>query len=81
MHGIEEQSNEDGVQDIDNDLSEFVEYLKVQDTAFTGRITNLVRIRDPFTGLLLVEIRNPKIDINPYSSGEGLIDMHEALET
>jgi hypothetical protein len=43
-------------------------------------MTNLVRVRDPCTGLLLVSIRNPKIDINPYTSGAALIDMHEALD-
>jgi len=77
--GIEEQSNEDGL-DISNRLGEFVEYVRVQDKAFSGSMTNLVRIRDPCTGQLLVEIRDPKIDINPYSSMEGVIDIQEALE-
>ena len=47
--GIEEQSNEDGL-DISNRLGEFVEYVRVQDKAFAGSMTNLVRIRDPCTG-------------------------------
>ena len=76
--GIEEISNEDGIE-IDNKLGQFVEYFKVQDKALIGSLTNMVRIKDPSTGLLIASIRDPKVDINPYSSMAGVIDMEEAI--
>ena len=39
----------------------------------------MVRIRDPCTGNLIASIRDPKIDINPYSGQIGVIDMKEAI--
>ena len=72
--GIEEISDEEGV-DIDNRLKQFVEYFKVQDKALIGSVTNMVRIKDPITGLLIASIRDPKVDINPYSNMSGIINM------
>ena len=60
-------------------LEHCVEYLKVQDRAIIGRTTNLVRIRDPCTGHLIASIRDPKVDINPYSGTAGVIDMQDAI--
>ena len=40
----------------------------------------MVRIKDPSTGLLIASIRDPKVDINPYSSMAGIIDMQGAIE-
>ena len=77
--GIEEISNEEGIE-IDNKLGQFVEYFKVQDKALIGSLTNMVRIKDPSTGLLIASIRDPKVDINPYSSMAGIIDMQGAIE-
>ena len=77
--GIEEISNEEGIE-IDNKLGQFVEYFKVQDKALIGNLTNMVRIKDPSTGLLIASIRDPKVDINPYSSMAGIIDMQGAIE-
>lgn len=76
--GIEEISNEEGAE-FDNRLGQAVEYFKVQDKAFIGSLTNMVRIKDPGTGLLIASIRDPKVDINPYSSMDGVIDMEEAI--
>ena len=39
----------------------------------------MVRIKDPGTGLLIASIRDPKVDINPYSGMSGVIDMQEAI--
>ena len=75
---IGEISDEDGFE-FGNQLDSFVEYLRVQDRAITGQLTNLVRIRDPVNGHLIASIRNPKIDIHPYKSHEGVIDMYEAI--
>ena len=77
--GIEEISN-DECNDIKDHLEQFVEYFKVQDKALIGRLTNMVRIKDPGTGLLIASIRDPKVDINPYSDMNGVIDMQEAIE-
>ena len=60
-------------------LDQFVEYLKVQDRAFIGRLTNLVRIRDPSTGMLIATVRDPSMSIRPYQLGDNIIDMHEAI--
>jgi len=70
-------SNEDV--ELTTRLDLFVEYLKVQDRAIIGRVTNLVRIRDPSTGLLIATIRDPKIDILPYQPSDQIIDMQEAI--
>ena len=64
---------------FNNRLEQFVEYFKVQDRAIIGRLTNMVRIKDPSTGLLIASIRDPKIDINPYTDMSGVIDMQEAI--
>ena len=79
QEGIEEISDEDGIE-INRKLEQFVEYFKVQDKALIGSLTNMVRIKDPSTGLLIASIRDPKVDINPYSSMDGVIDMQEAIE-
>ena len=67
-------SDEEGA-NLSARLDQCVEYLKVHDRALIGRVTNLVRIKDPCTGLLIAEIRDPKVDINPYSNMDGVIDM------
>ena len=75
---IEEISHEEGME-FNNRLEQFVEYFKVQDRAILGRLTNMVRIKDPSTGLLIASIRDPKVDINPYSSMRGVVDMQDAI--
>lgn len=78
---IEEISAEEAaVKDEGARMGEFVEYLKVQDRAIIGRLTNMVKIRDPCTGHLIVSIRDPKVDINPYSSSFGVIDMQDSIK-
>ena len=56
-------------------LDQFVEYSKVQDRAFIGRLTNLVRIRDPTSGMVIATIRDPTTSIRPYQQGDYIIDM------
>ena len=78
---------EDGVQDRlntseenDNHMKRYVEFVKVQDKALIGRMTNLVKIKDPCTGNIIAQIRDPKITISHYESMEGIIDIKEYIE-
>ena len=54
----------------------------MQDKALIGSLTNIVRIRDPDNSkLVIASIRDPKVDINPYSSMNGVINMVGAIES
>lgn len=51
----------------------------MQDRAIIGRVTNLVRIKDPCTGHLIAQIRDPKIAIDPYQNSKNIIDMQGSI--
>lgn len=52
----------------------------MQDKSIIGLKTNLVRIRDPCNGHLLAQIRDPKINIMPYKTMEGVFDMKNHID-
>ena len=47
----------------------------MQDKALVGHKTNLVKIRDPCNGNIIVTLRDPKVNIEPYKSMEGVINV------
>lgn len=68
------------LRDKPSNLAKFVETMKVQDRALVNRQTKLVKIRDPCNGHTIAVIRDPKIDIQPYSSMNGVIDLQGHIE-
>ena len=67
-------------EELINQMDKYVESLMVQDRAIIGRMTKIVKIRDPCTGNLIASIRNPKARITSYTSMEGVIDMEDYIE-
>ena len=47
-------------------LSKYIEYSQVQDKAFNGRLTDIVKIKDPCSGLTIATIRDPKVVVAPF---------------
>ena len=75
---VEELSDEEG---LDTYLHNYVQYLKVQDRAILGRLTQLVQIRDPCNGHIIASIRDPKVGIVSYKSEDGVIDLQKSIDT
>ena len=51
----------------------------MQDRAL-NRKTNLVKIKDPCTGNVLVTIRDPKHKIEPYKNMDGVVDIQDHID-
>ena len=58
----------------------FVEYTQVVDKAILGKITQLVKIRDPVDNRVIVNIRNPGVPIKPYKEPKKAhIDLNKSI--
>ena len=79
MSPVNQSSSCDSTE-IAKELDEFVEHLIVQDNKTLNRMTDLIKIRDPCNGNLIVSIRDPKCKIEPYKTREGIINIQEHIE-
>ena len=77
--GIKTVENQPDV-DVVEDQPSLIEFDEIQDRAIIGKITKVVRIRDPVDNRLIVSVRNPGIPIKTYTDREkSKLDLNKQI--